>query len=124
MTPEVMRALVDRYIDAYNRMDVEAMMAVMHPDVVFTNLRSGRVDVQTNGAAELERLARESVRLFTERHQAIRAFTVTGDTAEAEIAFQGVLAGDSPADSRVIKLRGRTRFTFAEGALIRIIDIS
>jgi len=34
-----MRTLVDRYIDAYNRMDIEEMLLTVHPDVEFKNKR-------------------------------------------------------------------------------------
>ena len=30
-----MRALIDRYIDAYNRLDVDGMLATLHPQVTF-----------------------------------------------------------------------------------------
>jgi hypothetical protein len=33
-----MRALVDKYIDAYNHMDVDEMLLTVHPDVKFKNL--------------------------------------------------------------------------------------
>lgn len=52
-----MRELVDRYIDAYNRKDVEAMLATMHPALVFENHTAGVLGVRAPGLAALRQLA-------------------------------------------------------------------
>ncbi len=52
-----MRDLIDRYLDAYNRMDVPAMLATMHREVVFENYTKGVLSVRTQGVEELRHLA-------------------------------------------------------------------
>jgi hypothetical protein len=96
MSPTEMRALVDRYIDAYNRMDVDGMLLVVNRDVKFENISGGVVDASTSGIDELKALAQQSLSLFAERHQDILSFEAHGTRAVASIAFHAVLATDIP----------------------------
>ncbi len=43
-----MRTLVDRYIDAYNRMDIPAMLLTVHPDVEFKNISGDGINASAN----------------------------------------------------------------------------
>src|ERR1700758_3536155 len=63
----LMRALIDRYIDAYNRIDVDAMLATMHSEVIFENYTAGVLSVRTISAQELRHLAESSRYLFSAR---------------------------------------------------------
>lgn len=127
MSPTEMRALVDRYIDAYNRMDVDGMLLAVHPDVTFENISGGVVNARTEGIAELKALAQQALSLFSERHQRILSFETDGSRAAASIAFRAVLAVDMPNGPRqgqVMSLSGRSEFEFKEGAICKISDIS
>lgn len=127
MDPDEMRAVVERYIDAYNRMDVAGMLAQVHPEVVFRNVAAGVVDVCTQGATELEALARQSLALFSERRQDILWFQADAARAAAGIAFRAVAARDLPGGVKAgqeLTLSGRTEFTFRDGLIVEITDIS
>lgn len=122
-----MRTLVDRYIDAYNRMDIPAMLLTVHPDVVFKNISGGSVNASANGIAELRALAEQSLPLFTERHQDIFSFETNETQAVVSIGFRAVVANDLPnglKKGQVINLSGHSEFEFRDGAISKITDIS
>jgi len=126
MSPTDVRTIVEHYIDAYNRMDVDAMLEVVHPNVEFQNIVAGVVNASTSGVAELEALARQSLALFSERRQVIESFEVQGSRAAAAIAFRAVVARDLPnglKKGQVLTLSGRSEFEFKDGAISKITDI-
>ena len=127
MSPTEMRALVDRYIDAYNRMNVDEMLMTVHRDIEFENISGGVVNARTEGIEELKALAQRALSLFSERQQRILSFEPDGSRASASIAFRAVLAMDMPNGPRqgqVLSLSGRSEFEFKDGAICRITDIS
>ena len=122
-----MRALIDRYIDAYNRIDVDAMLATMHSEVIFENYTAGVLSVRTVGAHELRHLAESSRYLFSARHQTITRYNEADGTAHAQIHFQGTFAVDLPNGIRAgqsIALDGRSEYRERDGLLIYIADYS
>lgn len=127
MNPIGMRTLVDRYIDAYNRMDINEMLLVVHPDVEFKNISGGVVNASTSGVAELKALAEQSLILFSERRQDILSFESSETRAVASIGFRAVVADDLPnglKKGQVLNLSGRSEFEFRDGAIFKITDIS
>ena len=126
MSPSDIRALVDHYIDAYNRKDIDDMLMSVHPQVEFKNISAGVVNASTNGVVELRTLAQQSLSLFSERHQKIESFELQGSVAVATIAFRAVVAADLPnglKKGQVLNLSGRSEFEFQDGAISKITDI-
>jgi hypothetical protein len=122
-----MRALVDQYIDAYNRMDVPAMLLTVHPEVEFKNISGGIENASTCGLAELKQLAEQALPLFSERHQHILSFDANETQAVVAIGFRAVVANDLPnglKKGQVLSLSGRSEFEFRDGTISKIIDIS
>ena len=122
-----MRTLVERYIDAYNRMNVDEMLLTVHQDVEFKNVSAGIVNASTAGISELRALAQQSLSLFTERQQVIESFQCEGSSALVSIAFRAVIANDLPnglKSGQVLNLTGRSEFEFRDGAISKITDIS
>ena len=127
MDTDAKRALIMRYLDAYNGFDVEAMMATVHDDVVFQNISAGEVTAQADGAASLRQMAEQAKAIFASRCQRLLAFSDTDEGATIEVAFEGVLACDLPNGMRAgqeIRLEGRSEFAFKDQRLISIVDIS
>jgi ketosteroid isomerase-like protein len=123
------RALVDRYLAAYNAFDVPGMLALLHPDVTFENVSAGQVTASARGAAEFRALAEHAATLFTERQQTVRAYRATVDPAGAvvDIDYVGVLAVDLGPELRAgqtLQLTGRSTFHVRDGRLVRIVDES
>ena len=127
MSSTDIRALVDHYIDAYNRKNIDDMLMSVHPQVEFKNISAGVVNASTNGVVELRTLAQQSLSLFSERHQKIESFELQGSVAVATIAFRAVVAADLPnglKKGQVLNLSGRSEFEFQDGAISKITDIS
>lgn len=127
MSSTDIRALIDHYIDAYNRKDIDDMLMGVHPQVEFKNISAGVVNASTNGVAELRALAQQSLSLFSERHQKIESFELQDHVAVATIAFRAVVAADLPnglKKGQVLNLSGRSEFEFQDGAISKITDIS
>jgi ketosteroid isomerase-like protein len=121
------RAVVERYIAAYNSFDIDGMMAVIHPDSEFKNMSGGEVNATASGAKEFRQLAERSKDLFTSRKQTITGFEVNSDQASVEIAYEGVLACDLPNGMKAgeaLSLNGRSEFTFRDGKIFGLRDIS
>lgn len=127
MSPTDIRTLVDHYINAYNRKDIDDMLIGVHPQVEFKNISAGVVNASTNGVAELRALAQQSLSLFSERNQKIDSFELQGPVAVATIAFRAVVAADLPnglKNGQVLNFSGRSEFEFQDGAISKITDIS
>jgi hypothetical protein len=122
-----MRALIDRYIDAYNRMDVDGMLATMHREITFENYTGGVLSVRTLGVEELRHLAESSRHLFMARRQTVTGYSEVAGVAYAQIAFEGTFAIDLPNGVRAgqrIAMNGRSEFRELDGLLIYIADHS
>jgi ketosteroid isomerase-like protein len=121
------RDLIERYLDAYNRKDVEAMLATVHQDVSFDNIANGTTTASTRGVAALRELALQSVGLFSERRQTIAGFAARDGGAAIAVAFHAVVAEDLPnglKKGQVLELAGRSEFRFEDGKIRAITDIS
>lgn len=121
------RALVDRYLSAYNAFDIDGMLAVIHPDIEFKNVAGGEVNAKALGINEFRKLAEQSRTIFSSRRQTIKTFNADGDQAMIEVAYRGVLAIDLPngmKQGQAMELAGRSEFGFSDGLICRITDIS
>lgn len=126
MTAKEIQVLIERYIAAYNALDVDGMLALMHPDVVFRNIDGGKVTAEAVGIEALRVLAVQSKGLFASRRQEIANLSIEGDRASASIDFKGVLAADVPGGPKAgetLCLSGRSEFEFRDGLFYRIADI-
>jgi hypothetical protein len=122
-----MRTLIDRYIDAYNRMDVDAMLTTIHGEVIFENYTAGKLSVRTIGIEELRHLAQSSRGLFSGRRQTITGYSEVAGTAHVQIFFEGTFAIDLPNGVRAgqrIAMPGRSEFRERDGLLIYVADHS
>ena len=127
MTEEEEKALIERYIDAYNRFDVEAMVACVHPQVVFRNVTGGAVNAEAIGADQFRELALQSKALFSSRKQTVTRAEFSGGTATVDIAYEAVLAVDLPGGMKAgqrLALSGQSQFAFADGKISKITDSS
>jgi len=127
MTSEEKRALIKKYIDAYNTFDIEGLMDVIHPQISFSNVSNGEVNAKAEGVEEFRALAEEAKNLFTSRCQSITGYMFNGDNAIINIDYDGVLAMDLPGGMKAgdhLHLSGKTEFNFEGNKLKRIVDYS
>ena len=122
-----MRAMIERYIKAYNAFDVEGMLQVMAPEVVFENVSGGERTVRTEGVDALRELALQSAPLFKSRKQTILGYREESDRAFVDIAFEGVFAVDLPGGIRAgqtLSLQGQSEFHVDRGRITYLADRS
>lgn len=127
MTDEEMKNAIRSYLSAYNSFDIEGMVALVHPEVIFENVSGGEVNARTEGIEQFQHLANQSKTLFSSRNQKAAKFTFFGDTVTVDIAYEGVLAVDLPNGMKagqVLRLNGRSEFKFKDGRMFRITDFS
>lgn len=121
------RALIERYLAAYNAFDVPGMLVLLHPEVTFENVSGGQVTASARGLEEFRALAEHAATLFTSRRQTIRRYTATAEGAEVGIDYEGVLAADLGPELRAgttLRLEGRSTFEIRDGRIARIVDES
>jgi ketosteroid isomerase-like protein len=119
--------LINRYLAAYNRFDVDGMLAVLGPAVGFEHYAGDRLTAAATGISEFRQLAEQAKALFSEREQRITAIESCDGVLIAGISFRGCLAADIPDGPRagtVLALRGRSEFWFDAGLITRIVDRS
>ncbi|MEO1808499.1 MAG: nuclear transport factor 2 family protein [Bacteroidota bacterium] len=128
MTPNQKIQLALDYIEAYNHMNVAGMMAPLSEDITFLNISDGQVSMEIQGKEALQAQAKDTLALFTERQQSIRAlqFEET-DLLVVQIDYIATVAQDLPNGLKVgdkLKLEGLSRFSFQEGKISKIEDVS
>jgi len=121
------RALIERYLDAYNAFDVQGMLALLHPDVTFENVAGGEVTAAARGREEFRALAEHAATLFTSRRQTIRQYVETANGAVVDIDYEGVPAtelGPELGAGTTLRLAGRSTFEIRVGCIVRLVDES
>lgn len=127
MNSQEIRAIVEQYLDCYNRFDVMGMMGLVYPAIEFQNISGGAVTAQALGVDQFRNLAELSTELFSKRQQLLKSIKIENNTATLEVEFTGVLTADLPSGQKAgdnITLSGRTIMQFREGRISRITDIS
>jgi len=127
MDPVDFRSLVFEYIKTYNNFEVESMLSLMHPDVEFQNIASGKVDAVATGIDELRKLANQSRSMFSSRQQTVTGFKSAGNSVTIDVEFEGVLSVDLSKGMKAgeaLRLKGRSEFEFRDGKFYRITDYS
>lgn len=119
--------LINCYLAAYNAFDVDAMLAVLGPEVRFENYSGDLLTATSSGSNEFRQLAVHAKALFSEREQRITAIESRDGALIASIAYRGRLAADIPDGPRsgtVLELRGTSEFSFDQGLIAKIVDRS
>lgn len=127
MNEEKQKEVIEAYLAAYNRFDVEGMIAQLHPQIVFQNVSDGEVNAEANGIEQFREMAVQSAAMFSSRHQQASEFSADGAVVSIEIAYEGILATNLPNGMQAgetLQLIGRSEFIFEDGKLIRITDFS
>lgn len=119
--------LIQNYIQAYNNMDLEGMLATLTEDIVFENIQNGEISMKLEGKEAFREQALKAISYFSERKQIITNISHLEKTSETEIQYRAVMALDFPnglKKSQVIELKGKSIFEFMEGKISRLTDIS
>lgn len=118
--------IVQDYLDAYNRVDVAALVDCVADTIVFENVSNAGQTMKIEGRAAFAELAARAATMFTTRQQTVRTAVVDGDRVALEVDWTGITAvdlGPMKAGERVT-MRGASFITLMDGKIIRIIDLS
>jgi ketosteroid isomerase-like protein len=121
------RTIIEKYINGYNTFDIDAMMSVIHPEIEFVNITGGELNASASGIDEFRDMAEDSKKYFSSRKQTIIDFKEKDDQAAVEVEYEGVLAADLPNGKKAgdtLHLNGLSEFSFRDGKIYRIMDIS
>lgn len=121
------KQIVLAYIEAYNRFDVDGMVADLHDEVVFQNITDGEVNLTTTGKESFRQQAEQAKQYFSQREQRVTNWQVAGNRVEVLIDYTGVAAiefpnGLKPGDT--LQVQGKSVFQFEGSKIISIEDIS
>ena len=119
--------IVARYIDAYNRMNVQAMLDCLSGDVRFINRSNGETTNETHGIEAFRALAEQGVQLFAEREQTILDCIAIDDRAAVRIGYRSKVKTDLPNGWKAgqeIEMTGTSFFMISEGKISEVIDAS
>lgn len=125
MNQEEQKQIVEKYIEAYNNFDTEAMLSLFDTDCIFENYTGNELTASANGLSELRTMMEQSINIFASRKQSVTKLTFQGKIAVAEIDYQGKLKIDLPNGSRAgddLKLQGRSQFEFENGLIKTLKD--
>ena len=119
--------IVARYIDAYNRMNVQAMLDCLSGEVRFINRSNGETTNETHGIEAFRALAEQGVQLFAEREQTILDCIAIDDRAAVRIGYRAKVKTDLPNGWKAgqeVKMTGTSFFMISEGKISEVIDAS
>lgn len=118
--------IIQRYLDAYNRKDVAALVACVADHVVFENVSNSGQSIKIEGRTAFAELAEQAATMFTTRHQAISNAVVDGSRVALEVDWTGTPAIDLGLmkAGEQVAMRGASFMTIADGRLTRIVDLS
>ena len=124
---QIRKKIIENYIEAYNRFDIDGMLDDLDEKVVFQNITFGHKDLQTNGIEEFRNQADQAKNLFSERTQTITSWAIKNNKISVGINYIGILAVDIPERASAgdtLELNGKSEFTFEEDKIVSIKDIS
>ena len=119
--------IVARYIDAYNRMNVQAMLDSLSGEVRFINRSNGETTNETHGIEAFRALAEQGVQLFAEREQTILDCIAIDDRAAVRIGYRAKVKTDLPNGWKAgqeVEMTGTSFFMISEGKISEVIDAS
>jgi steroid delta-isomerase-like uncharacterized protein len=112
MTPE--EQLIQRYFDAFNRHDIEGVMACFHDDPVIVDAEGRRCA----GRGEVRRSYETSFALFPDGRCDLRSCTGNDGRGMAESLFRGT----RPREGKVVEAIGAEVLEIRDGKIKEIRD--
>jgi taurine dehydrogenase small subunit len=105
--------LLDRFADAWNRHDLDALMSMMTDDCVFEASAGPQVDGQRSEGRQAVRAAYAAVfEAFQDAHWASARHFIVGQRGVSEWTFTG-----TQKDGKRVEVTGCDLFTFRDGKI-------
>ncbi|WPD23833.1 MAG: nuclear transport factor 2 family protein [Candidatus Electrothrix scaldis] len=127
MQQDKMKKVIDDYIKSYNSFDVDGMILQMHENISFQNISNGVVNMKTEGISEFRAAAEQAKQIFKSRCQTVTDYQFSDDSGFIEIDYSGEFAidiPDGPKQGETLNMKGKSEFTFQDGLIIKLKDIS
>ncbi|MFS0868771.1 nuclear transport factor 2 family protein [Paenibacillus xylanilyticus] len=127
MVSKEIREIIENYIKAYNKFEIERMAELLHKDILFRNISNGETTTETRGIQAFKELAEQSSTMFSSRRQTITDYSVIHDKIEVGIDYEGILAMDFPNGLKTgdtLQLKGKSIFEIKEEKISLIEDHS
>ena len=106
-------ALLDRFAEAWNRHDLDAVMSMMTDDCVFEASAGPQADGQRSEGKQAVRIAFAAVfEAFPDAHWANATGFITGDRGVSEWTFSG-----TRKDGKRVEVNGCDLITFRDGKI-------
>lgn len=124
---EKQKQIIENYVNSYNNFDIEGMITHLDESVVFENISNGKVDLRTEGLSEFKKQAETAKQYFRERKQSIVTWEYNDSFVSIDIDYEAKLDVDLPNGMKsgdTLKLKGKSRFEFHEGKIVKITDES
>lgn len=124
---ELHQSIIQNYIEAYNRFDIDGMLKDLHPNVLFENVVDDTADLKIEGVEAFRKHAESGLGFFSDREQQVRSWGSQYDVVSIEVDYNATLQVDLPNGMNVgdvISLQWKSVFTFMENQIIMIQDIS
>ena len=103
------------------------MFADFASTIVFENIQNGVTNLSLAGLTAFREQAEQAKVYFSERTQTIQSFKHDEHTTEIEISYHAILGMDFSnglKKGQELNLLGKSIFTFEDGKIIKILDIS
>jgi ketosteroid isomerase-like protein len=111
--PDALVNLLERFADAWNRHDLDALMSMMTPSGVFEASAGNEVDGQRSEGQQAVRAAYAAVfDTFPDAHWANARHFVNGNRGVSEWTFTG-----TQKDGKRVEVTGCDLFTFRDGKI-------
>lgn len=117
--------VIAAYIEAYNRKDVDAMLACLADDVAFQNFTEGKLTAEAKDKKAFGKMAQFGAQAFSVRKQTVTNTITVSDTTLAEIDYEATVAADLPngwKSGQELSLRGASLFQVRDGKIVTIVD--
>ena len=124
---EIRERIILNYIEGYNSFDSQKMVKDFSENFVFENIQDGKVTMTLKGVQEFLNQAEAAKNNFSKRKQTIISIVHQSDYSEILIDYYAVLACDLPnglKKRQELRLKGKSRFHFQDGKIVKLIDES
>jgi steroid delta-isomerase-like uncharacterized protein len=114
------RATVERYLEALNRHDADAVAACV--DDAFFNEHTSALGHSVRGRAAYRERLEGFLAQFRDLHYEVEDWIVDGDRAAVPYTMSCTYVGDGDADHHDVTIRGMFRFRVLDDLIVHRVD--
>ncbi len=119
--------VIEAYIAAYNRKDMDGMLACLADTIRFRNISGGEVNAEARDKAGFAEMAAFGASAFKTRNQTVTHAITVADTTLIEIDYTATVATDLPNGWKAgqeLAFSGASAFRIEDGKIVSIVDES